>query len=151
VEEAHTVTGEHKSIQNSRRFLLTLESATATAYIFKEIFDEYTYHHEAPPATLPSDGTQDAECTMFEIQLNILVDCLNIFGSANLPPSGTATKRWRKAEDGGDRDDRDDRDDKFTSGGGRIDQYFNGSAGEGKRTGMRMKYLGAGYPLTLFL
>jgi cell cycle checkpoint protein len=87
----------------------------------------------------------------FEIQLNILIDCLNIFGTAGNPnPSfGSTHKKWRRADrdDGPNHSDDDGRDGRQT---GPIDRYFV-SGGSEKKTGMRMTYVGAGYPLTLLM
>lgn len=86
----------------------------------------------------------------FEIPLNTLIECLNIFGTAG-PASTTSTagkyKKWRKAGD--DSDDDDGRSNGANTSGARgIESYFGGSE---KRTGMRMTYVGAGYPLTLLM
>ncbi|KAK0434054.1 repair protein Rad1/Rec1/Rad17-domain-containing protein [Desarmillaria tabescens] len=73
-----------------------------------------------------------------------LLECLNIFGTAgetnyNTTGGGRHT-RWKKV---GDNDNDND------GRRGRIQQFFG--SGSEKRTGMRMSYAGAGYPLTLLL
>lgn len=93
----------------------------------------------------------------FEIPLNTLIECLNIFGTAG-PSSGAVSASgvgaagrghgWRRANENNDDSDIDD-------GGGRrggLDAYFAAAAGgQEKRTSMRMSYFGPGYPLTLIM
>lgn len=111
-----------------------------TAYVFQDMFEEYTYQPEPPQtqSSTPRPRT-DTEITAFEIQLNTLLECLNIFGTAGSATS-SKTKKWRKNGDdtGGDNVNDD----------GPIDRYF--ASGE-KGTAMRMSYSGSGYPLTLFM
>jgi cell cycle checkpoint protein len=165
---------------------VTVEEARTllgTAFIFSEVFDEYTYHAEPPPrAARPQNpkqprqtdpnasGTEsdsengenkvqaeELDNAAFEIPLNTLIECLNIFGTAGpinpmaaiSGPSGTApsnskqAKKWRRVAD-------DDSDGEEGARGRGIEAYFGPSAGE-KRTGMRLSYSGAGYPLTLIM
>lgn len=160
---------------------VTVEEARTllgTAFIFSEVFDEYTYHAEPPPrAARPqkskprqadpnASGTEsDSEAeeldnAAFEIPLNTLIECLNIFGTAGpmnamaaisgssggggAPSNTKQSKKWRRVGDG-------DSDGEGRAGGGRgLEAYFGPSAGE-KRTGMRLSYPGAGYPLTLIM
>ena len=163
---------------------VTVEEARTllgTAFIFSEAFDEYTYHAEppSPPARArPRKSKQDQtdpnasrtesdsddksepeelDNAAFEIPLNTLIECLNIFGTASAinamaAISGSSggggsssnnkqAKKWRRAGDGNSDDE----------GRGRgLEAYFGPSAGE-KRTGMRLSYPGAGYPLTLIM
>lgn len=92
----------------------------------------------------------------FEIQLNALIECMNIFGSSSGSGSSNSAKVRRFL--GGDDSDRETgtHDSGNTNGRGskkdrhdglRIDQYF----GAEKGTGMRMSYGGAGHPLTLLM
>ncbi|KAF8810093.1 Rad1-domain-containing protein [Phlegmacium glaucopus] len=167
---------------------VTVEEARTllgTAFIFSEVFDEYTYHAEPPPRAVPppkpkrhqpdpnasetepesedeEDKVQPAEeldNAAFEIPLNTLIECLNIFGTASaLNATATASgpsggggpstnskqaKKWRRAGDG-------DSDGEGRAGGRGLEAYFGPGAGE-KRTGMRLSYSGAGYPLTLIV
>jgi len=165
---------------------VTVEEARTllgTAFIFAEVFDEYTYHAEPPLAqaarppkpkrrqpdpnaseTEPDseneeDKVQAVDNAAFEIPLNTLIECLNIFGTAGAMnvmttisgPSGGGgssynskqAKKWRRAGDG-------DSDGEGRAGGRGLEAYFGPSAGE-KRTGMRLSYSGAGYPLTLIM
>ena len=131
----------------NRTRLLNYLSPSATAYVFKNIFDEYTYQ----PAPLSPSPTQDSEQpnnVTFEIQINTLIECLNIFGSGGIshPISGTRHKKWRK-DDGGNSDGEDDHGNRNA---GPIDKYF-GVGGPEKRTSMRMSYVGIGHPLTLLV
>ncbi|THG96781.1 hypothetical protein EW026_g5123 [Hermanssonia centrifuga] len=145
----------------------------ATAYIFSSVFDEYEYQPEAPPPQPSADSSSSANPppatdVAFEIPLNTLIECLNIFGTAgtsnsNLNPS-TKTRQWRKVGEEEDGDDQDElrgsgasrrRDGRGrgrgrgggASGNGRIDQFF----GAEKGTAMRVSYAGPGYPLTLLI
>ena len=163
---------------------VTVEEARTllgTAFIFSEVFDEYTYHAEPPSRAAkkpkPSqtdpnasgtesdseDGekkeqSEELDNAAFEIPLNTLIECLNIFGTAGAMNSVAAisrssegggasnskqAKKWRRVGDG-------DSDDEGRAGGRGLEAYFGFSAGE-KRTGMRLSYLGAGYPLTLIM
>ena len=132
--------------------LLTVYAATA--YIFSSVFDEYVYRPESTAEAPTSSNTPTADNSQsterlhnatFEVPLNILIDCLNIFGSTGSSSHAIGGhKKWRRAEDGSDAGDDDGR----SNIGGRLEQYF---VGDGKRTGMRMKYMGTGHPLTLFL
>ena len=167
---------------------VTVEEARTllgTAFIFSEVFDEYTYHAEPPPpgAAKPqkpkpsqtdpnasgtesdSENGEDKEQSeeldnaAFEIPLNTLIECLNIFGTASAvnamaaisgssggggaPSNSKQSKKWRRVGDG-------DSDGEGRAGGRGLEAYFGPSAGE-KRTGMRLSYPGAGYPLTLIM
>ncbi|KAF7323217.1 hypothetical protein HMN09_00102400 [Mycena chlorophos] len=145
-------------------FVVVVEEARTllgTAYIFADIFDEYTYHSESEPPinSQPSDGGDDDDSednAAFEIPLNTLIECLNIFGTAGSSggANGAGGGRYTKWKRGGDSDneggggDDDDGNDRRKSKGKGIDQYFGGSD---KGTGMRMTYLGSGFPLTLLI
>lgn len=89
----------------------------------------------------------------FEIPLNTLIECLNIFGTAGpLPAANTAgtgkvARKWRRA---GDRDEDGERDDNERATRGPMDTFF-GAGKDDKRTGMRMSFQGPGYPLTLLM
>ncbi|KAF9009470.1 Rad1/Rec1/Rad17 [Cyathus striatus] len=135
---------------------ITVEEARTllgTAFIFANIFDEYKYNHESDQtsqrslAATDEENESDESNTTFEIPLNTLIDCLNIFGTAGAPSTSASTtatsKKWRKAEEGSNGEDGGRGD------GGGIDAYFTG--GSDKKTGMRMSYAGSGYPLTLLI
>ena len=163
---------------------VTVEEARTllgTAFIFSEVFDEYAYHAEPPPrAARPqkpksrqadpnASGTEsdseneenkeELDNAAFEIPLNTLIECLNIFGTAGAingmastsgssggggaPSNSKQAKKWRRVGDG-------DSDGEGRAGGRGLEAYFGPNAGE-KRTGMRLSYLGAGYPLTLIM
>ncbi|KAH9915785.1 Rad1-domain-containing protein [Epithele typhae] len=136
-------------------FIVTVEEARsiqATAYIFRDIFDEYVYRPESRHGSQDLDRSgEDYVTTVFEIPLHTLIECLNIFGSTPLNP-GSATKKKQKHEDGGDSDgggprNRDKGPGDPGAGIARLDQWF----APGKGTGMRLSYAGAGHPLTLFI
>ena len=162
---------------------VTVEEARTllgTAFIFSEVFDEYTYNAESPQAAMPqkpkprqtdpnASGTEsdteneeqaeELDNAAFEIPLNTLIECLNIFGTASpmnvmaaisgssggggAPSNSKQSKKWRRVGDG-------DSDGEGRAGGRGLEAYFGPSAGE-KRTGMRLSYHGASYPLTLIM
>ena len=118
---------------------------TATAWIFKDVFDDYSYTppRPEPPGSArsssslrssPSRSQSDAT-TVIEIPLHALLDCLSVFTGNN---TGSSTKK-RGVRPTGDDDDLNDQV-------GRLDAYFGGGA---KRTGMSMYYAGEGHPLTI--
>ncbi|KAJ7460910.1 Rad1/Rec1/Rad17 [Mycena galericulata] len=135
----------------------------ATAWIFAGIFDEYTYNSETPagsPKDSQNSDPHEEDTAAFEIPLNTLIECLNIFGtagsSASATGSGTAGKykRWKRPGEDSDQegDDQDASGRRQSSGTGAargIDSYFGSAAGKG--TGMRMTYAGSGYPLTILM
>lgn len=130
----------------------------ATAYVFSDIFDEYTYTPPSLSASqpAPSQGDADAEAedtaTALEIPLSTLIECLNIFGTAGASAASAASKakKWHRADDEPELGDAGGGGSGGMSNGrGRIDQFF--SAGGEKKTGMRMSYEGPGYPLTLLV
>ncbi|KAF7353721.1 Cell cycle checkpoint protein RAD1 [Mycena venus] len=147
-------------------FVVVVEEARTllgTAYIFADVFDEYTYNAESPAAPQDSQNSEPEEedNSAFEIPLNTLIECLNIFGTAGASGSGAAAggttgkyKKWKRAGEDSDHDGDDDhgrgrRTSNGTSGGKGIEHYFgNGSE---KGTGMRMTYAGSGFPLTLLI
>ncbi|KAI0818882.1 Rad1/Rec1/Rad17 [Irpex lacteus] len=146
------------TIMNHGLVVTTEEARTliGTAYIFDEVFDEYTYNPPPHPhplsqsSSLNSDrggGDNDEEGnnnnTAIEINLSVLLECLNILGTAG--PTTTNLKANEKAHRTGDAG-KDGREG--GAGNARLDQYFGGS---GKKTGMRLSYAGAGYPLTLLI
>ncbi|KAH9843009.1 Rad1-domain-containing protein [Rhodofomes roseus] len=141
---------------------VTVEEARtllATAFIFKGIFDEYSYHPEAEPSSQAqssqpaSQPQEEGEPTAFEVPLNTLIECLSIFGNAGSSSSNTKHRLWHT----GNSDQEDNQEEGSSNransrqnkgpANGRIDQYFGGDKG----TGMRLSYVGAGHPLTLFM
>ncbi|KAI0956686.1 hypothetical protein AcW1_005304 [Taiwanofungus camphoratus] len=137
----------------------------ATAFIFAPVFDEFEHHPErAPPSSQQSSDSEgddiETQNTAFEIPLNTLIECLNIFGTAGGSSTSTTTKyrRWRRPDDS----DHEDQNDEGQGPSGRnqsrsgtnkglvnsrIDQHFGSERG----TGMRLSYTGAGHPLTLLI
>ncbi|KAF7305213.1 hypothetical protein MKEN_01236500 [Mycena kentingensis (nom. inval.)] len=142
-------------------FVVVVEEARTllgTTYIFADIFDEYAYNSEAETTHEHSDGEDEEDNAAFEIQLNTLIECLNIFGTAgSAAGAGTGRKtKWKRAgDDSGDEGGGGNNDDEDAAGAGTdrrrskgIDQYFGGSE---KKTGMRLTYAGSGFPLTLLI
>lgn len=131
-------------------------SIAATAYVFSDIFDEYSYTlppvsaSQTAPSQAGSESDPEDPATALEIPLTTLIECLNIFGTAGPSAASTAskTKKWHRAENEQDPGDGG-ASGETGSGKGRIDSFF--SAGGEKKTGMRMSYEGAGYPLTMLV
>ncbi|KAJ7118827.1 Rad1/Rec1/Rad17 [Mycena epipterygia] len=146
-------------------FVVVVEEARtllATAYIFADVFDEFTYNSETPAAPQGSQNSDaEEDSSAFEIPLNTLIECLNIFGTAGSSVSAVGTggtsgkyKKWKRAGDdsdqeGDDNDGRSRRHSNGTSSARGIDSYFGSTSDKG--TGMRMTYAGSGYPLTLLI
>ena len=129
------------------------------AYIPVSIFDEFVFHPESH-STTSNSGSQSApmaHSSVFEIPLDALLECLNIFGSgAPVYSSNNGGRgKWR-----GDPHDEDDgpasgrrpqggRTIDLNTGGTRLDQYFQPT--DSRKTTMRMSYAGIGNPLTFLL
>lgn len=120
------------------RMVLICEPS-ATAFVFKDMFEEYSYHPEV--SELQSQAaSQTINNAAFEIPLNTLIECLSIFGTASAS-TASKPKKWRQdAEDGGV--------DQDNNRAGPLDRYFRSSD---KGTAMRMSYEGTGFPLTLHM
>ncbi|KAJ7826646.1 Rad1-domain-containing protein [Mycena leptocephala] len=100
-------------------FVVVVEEARTllgTAYIFADIFDEYTYNSESPAAPQNSQNSdpEEEDNSAFEIPLNTLIECLNIFGTAGSSGSaasagGTTGKynKWKRAGDDSDQEGDD--------------------------------------------
>ncbi|KAF9444331.1 Rad1-domain-containing protein [Macrolepiota fuliginosa MF-IS2] len=139
-----------------RGLLVKVEEArtiTATAFIFSDIFDEYIYHSENQQNDNLMESSQGEllDNTMFEVSLNTLIDCLNIFGTGGPTSSGTGgsggNKRWRKQGEGSDNESGEENE---ARGRGRRIEPIS-TTGSEKHTGMHMTYAGGGYPLTLLI
>lgn len=105
-----------------------VKSLCATAWIPTNIFSSYTYADDAEP-----------EC--FEISLDALLQCLNIFGSAGGGSGATARlpsvgKKRRWAGEGEDQEEEDE---------------WRFQSKREKRTGMRLTWSGPGSPLSVLL
>ena len=98
--------------------------------------------------------------------LNILLECLNIFGTATGSAAGglAGTRQtWRRPGTGGDSDEEDGAEEQgqgkrqggqrqrkgVDNNNSRIDNFF--PRADGKGTSMRLSYAGEGYPLVLLL
>jgi cell cycle checkpoint protein len=163
---------------------ITVEEARTllgTAFIFSEMFDVYEYYTEAEQrrafrkqerrrlqentqnnASVPSDDELDEaddepQNAAFQVHLNILIECINIFGTAGpmaapFTSNANTHKRWRRGdedtdhEDGGGGGGRRGGDD---LGNRRIEAFLGG--GQANRTNLRMIYPGNGYPLSLIV
>ncbi|KAG8688680.1 ssDNA endodeoxyribonuclease [Ceratobasidium sp. 394] len=122
-------------------------SLLANAYIPYTIFSSYIFN---PPPTNPgtSQDSDSQPAAIFEVQLDVLLECLNIFGTAggNLMTKagggggGEPKTKGKGQAKGKGRDTVD-------LNVNRLDNYFTSS----KATALRMSYQGEGYPLTLLL
>lgn len=147
------------SVEESRALL-------ATAYIQSAIFDSFIYNAEPFPTTSsssePPTSTQSSAPTsqppaqpqdiyaQFEVPLNPLLECLNIFGTAGPLPSSSNPqhKKWKKASSSADAGS--DQDAAMDVDKGKLDQYLVGG-GDSKGSGMRMTYVAPGHPLMLII
>ncbi|KAH0830299.1 Rad1/Rec1/Rad17 [Lanmaoa asiatica] len=147
--------------------IVTVEEARcllATSYIYRDHFDEWSYSPDRsrPENSQPAQNTpdRDPDSTTFEIPLTTLIECLGVFGTANMSSYSNAPKpkKWRREDDASDEERGD------VKGKGRgvpsnnrqqanavhgLEHFFGG--GNEKRTSMRLSYAGPGYPLTLLL
>ncbi|ESK88266.1 cell cycle checkpoint protein rad1 [Moniliophthora roreri MCA 2997] len=126
-----------------------------TAYVFSDVFDEYEYHSEHEQSQAPKDDEEESReeqevyNAAFEIPLNTLIECLNIFGTAGGSGSSSGGKalQWKppgqEADGSGDEADGEGRKTNNT-----LDHFFGRSE---RRTSMRMTYMGTGHPLTLLI
>ncbi|KAF8579470.1 Rad1-domain-containing protein [Ramaria rubella] len=133
------------------------KTLVARAYVPFSMFDEYKYN--PPPQDLSSSQDADPEdepSTTFEISLDTLLECLNIFGtgaasSSHMSFENRKRKKWKHDSDDSDEGRGRGREKRGRppKGNATIDQFFS-SSGE-KKTSMRMTYAGVGNPLTLVL
>ncbi|EMD34396.1 hypothetical protein CERSUDRAFT_140877 [Gelatoporia subvermispora B] len=134
-------------------FTVTVEDSRTLigrAYVVEDMFDEYTYQPEAlasqelgtPPPDVPTN-------TAFEVRMSVLLDCLNIFGTAGRSDSAAPKhQKMLRREDPEPEEDRPARRKGAGSlGNSRIDEFF----GAEKGTALRLSYVGPGYPLTLLI
>jgi hypothetical protein len=138
-----------------------LTSNTGTAYIPVKIFDEFIFKPErADPANdhlTASQISDTPDSVVFEVPLDALLECLNIFGSG--APSyvpGSGNKSRGKSDGHSDDEGGRRRGGKTVDLNGdnapnaRLDHYFH-PIPESRKTGMRMGYGGRGYPLSFLL
>lgn len=101
------------------------------------------------------DDNEEINNAAFEIPLNTLLECLNIFGTAGPSTTGSGgtggkTRGWQRANE--HNDESDNENGAGDRNRGDLDTYFAAAAGGlEKRTSMRMTYFSAGYPLTLIM
>lgn len=152
VEEARTLVGVYLSplgLHSSNRahdcFCL---SDSARAILPYTLFETYNFNR-------PANGRRDEDApaeVSFEIELNVLLTVLDIFGGAGSTSSGGVPSGGRGGKGkwaGRDNDDAEHIDINGTGGG--IGKYFQAGERAGKATGMRMTYIGSGHPLALTL
>jgi cell cycle checkpoint protein len=146
------------------KFYLMLVFMQGTAYIPINIFDEFIFKPErVNPENdhlTASQMSDTPDSVVFEVPLDALLECLNIFGSGTPVGGGSISgnkPRWRSGAVS------DDEGRGRAGGGGRtvdlnvesntngrLDHYFHPTA-ELRKTGMRMGYGGRGYPLSFLL
>lgn len=140
VEEVRTLCGASPHIPYT--FSSFAEHVTATAWIPTNLFDVYTY--TAPP-TQDDSETPSEEPSCFEISLDALLQCLNIFGNAGPTYSVTSSLRTKRRMAG---------DPERETGEDLSTEDTRGSAGSVRskaRTGMRMSWRGPGHDLEVLL
>ncbi|KAF5379886.1 hypothetical protein D9757_007177 [Collybiopsis confluens] len=128
-----------------------------TAYIFSDVFDEFAFHPENPEGQQPSRQAGEEETlydSAFEIPLNTLLDLLNIFGTA----SGASSSKSGRFKPLKSHDDESDEQESNAEGdgeglqqGGKNKKSKAGGVFSDRKTGMRLTYMGPGYPLTLIV
>ncbi|PPQ99931.1 hypothetical protein CVT24_009566, partial [Panaeolus cyanescens] len=82
----------------------------------------------------------------FEIPLNVLIECLNIYGTAGLLTVGSGKPKG-EGKTKRDRDNDAEADDGGRRGG--LDAYLGNTGGP--KTSMRLSYIGTGYPLKVIV
>ena len=123
------------------------------------MFDEFIYDADFAEEQNPRPPNDDEDepdlsrRTIFEVNLQVMIDCLNVFGTANASANATNAPKKHKftkwdTPDGGD-EASSSKGKGSTSGSrnGRIDQYM----GNGSGTALKMTYTGPGHPLVLHL
>ncbi|KAJ4475748.1 Rad1/Rec1/Rad17 [Lentinula aciculospora] len=135
-----------------------------TAYIFSDVFDEFIYHPDTAGDQASQQQQQQQQppgeeiFSAFEIPLNTFLEILNGFGSAG----GSASKKsgrfkaWRKPGDeseGHESDGNAGEGEGDQEGGNANKKARTGpfSSGSERKTGMRLTYIGSGYPLAMIL
>lgn len=93
------------------------------------------------------DGDEEAEFaaetqTTFDINLNMLIDCLTIYG-ISVSTSSTTGGTWKSKPRRGD-----DEEERVQ---GPMDDFLVSLGSKKRKTSMRMSYTGEGYPLKLLL
>ena len=79
--------------------------------------------------------------TMFDINLNMLIDCLTIYGTS-ISTSSSTGGTWKSRTRRGDQEERVH---------GPMDDFLATHGSKKRKTSMRMRYTGEGYPLKLLL
>ena len=131
-------------------------SFLGAACIAREMFGEFDFRPESVPSSQNDEEGGESENTVLSFQLNTLLECLNIFGTAFGSSSGPPLprRRWKNDEAGEGEDEQQapPNGNRRPANAGQsrgIDAYF--SRADGKGTGMRLSYGGAGHPLRLLL
>ncbi|KAJ3797736.1 Rad1/Rec1/Rad17 [Lentinula aff. detonsa] len=127
-----------------------------TAYIFSDVFDEFIYHAETENQASQQGQTTDQEIfSAFEIPLNNFLELLNIFGTAGGSTSSKTGryKAWKKTGDESDGHESEGGEGEGDREGGNTNKKKAGSlfGGAERKTGMRLTYIGPGYPLTVIV
>ncbi|CCO26338.1 cell cycle checkpoint protein [Rhizoctonia solani AG-1 IB] len=119
-------------------------SLIANAYIPYTLFSNYTFNPPSGDAASSQASDSQPPAAVFEVQLDVLLECLNIFGTASgnlLAKGGAGTEQKPRGKAKGKGKEWADLN------ANRLDNYFTSS----KATALRMSYQGEGYPLTLLL
>lgn len=137
VEEVRTLCG--KSLRDFS--FPPANSAQATAWIPTNLFDVYTY---TPPPSQNDGESPSNEPSCFEISLDALLQCLNIFGNAGPTTGVTSSIRTKRRMAG---------DPETSNGTEESSEDMRSSAAGSKkgRTGTRMSWRGPGHDLDVLL
>ncbi|CAE6427393.1 unnamed protein product [Rhizoctonia solani] len=123
-------------------------SLIANAYIPYTLFSSYVFNPPQIPGDVSASQGSDSQppAAVFEVQLDVLLECLNIFGTAGgnlLAKGGAGVEQKPRGKAQGKAKGKEWAD----LNANRLDNYFTSS----KATALRMSYQGEGYPLTLLL
>lgn len=141
---------------------------TASSYVLAALFDRWKFHYSprrrvaSTPDADSSDAASDDDADgvqSFDVNLNTLLECLNIYGNATAPGAaraggfmhasfegeqgGAAGGGWRKKRWAGEEDEGHDGEARGGGGGGRDKEL--------RTTGLIMTWKGEGWPLELVL
>lgn len=116
-------------------------SVQAVAYVSCSVFDQFDF---TPPEHEDGDGDDESgeePALDFDLRLQTLLECINVFGGANPSSSSSSSSSWAgKREAGGG-----------NGLGPGKDPSKPGAAPAPPPTGMRLRWRGQGYPLILLL
>lgn len=86
-----------------------------------------------------NEGASETQ-TIFDVNLNMLIDCLTIYG-ISISTSSSTGGTWKSRK-------REDEEERVH---GPMDNFLASLGSKRRKTSMRMSYTGEGYPLKLLL